>query len=115
MRNLARCLKPTGRLIVIHLAGSDHINAFHASINGPVASDYLPQGSEWNSLLAQAGLRHDRLIDRKEVSFAMGRPIPPWSRRRSGRIKACLSSPGRVEFSSWNSRRQLLVREKVLV
>ena len=69
MRNLARCLKPPGRLIVIHLAGSDHINAFHAGIDGPVAGDHLPQGGEWNPLLAQAGLRRDRLIDREDLFF----------------------------------------------
>jgi len=75
VRNLARSLKADGRLIVIHLAGSEHINTFHASVGGAVGADHLPQGGQWNALLDQAGLRRDRLIDRDDLFFLDARRL----------------------------------------
>ena len=37
LRNLAYALRPTGRMVVVHLAGSAQINAFHAGLGGAVA------------------------------------------------------------------------------
>ncbi len=42
LERLWRLLAPGGALAVGHLMGSDQLNAFHASLGGPVASDYLP-------------------------------------------------------------------------
>lgn len=69
LKNFAKSLKPGGRLIVMHLAGSDHINHFHASIEGAVQGDVLPAGKEWPPLLAQAGLKQTKLIDREDLFF----------------------------------------------
>lgn len=69
LRSFARALKPAGRLIVMHLAGSDHINGFHAGIEGAVRGDRLPVGDEWPALLAAAGLAPVRLIDREDLFF----------------------------------------------
>ena len=55
LRNLARCLKSGGRLVVMHLHSRDEINAFHHGVGGSVAHDsclmivagrhgWLPQG-----------------------------------------------------------------------
>ena len=63
----ARALRPGGRLIVMHAAGSEHINACHANIEGPVHADHLPVGDEWNDLLRPAGLAMDDLIDREDL------------------------------------------------
>ena len=69
LRNFGQTLKPTGRLIVMHLAGSDHINHFHAGLDGPVNGDVLPVGEAWEPLLKAAGLRQDSLVDREDLFF----------------------------------------------
>lgn len=69
LRNFARALKPSGRLIVMHLAGSAHINQFHAGIDGPVKGDLLPVGDQWQPLLGAAGLEQAKLIDGEELFF----------------------------------------------
>ena len=69
LRNFAQALAPGGRLIVMHLAGSDHINHFHAGIDGPVQRDLLPVGDQWQPLLSQAVLKQTRLIDRQDLFF----------------------------------------------
>lgn len=69
LRSFARALKPSGRLIVMHLAGSDHINCFHARVDGPVSGDRLPVGEEWGPLLSQAGLRQAKQIDQADLFF----------------------------------------------
>ncbi len=67
LRNLARAMKPGGRLMVMHLAGSAAINAFHAGVEGAVSVDHLPVGDEWPPLLAAAGLRRVSLIDTDDL------------------------------------------------
>ncbi len=67
LRNLGRSLKPLGRLIVMHLAGSKHINEFHTGVGGAVAGDHLPPGDAWDELLAQAHLKRDEFIDRDDL------------------------------------------------
>ena len=69
LRNFAQALTPAGRLIVMHLAGSAHINHFHAGVDGPVKGDVLPVGAEWKPLLATAGLTQVTLLDREELFF----------------------------------------------
>lgn len=69
LRNFVRALKPGGRLIVMHLAGSSHINEFHANLDGAVGGDVLPVEEEWTPLLAQAGLKQTNLIDREDLFF----------------------------------------------
>ena len=69
LRNFARALKPSGRLIVMHMAGSDHINHFHAGVNGPVKGDLLPAGLQWAPLLSIADLNQTKLIDREDLFF----------------------------------------------
>lgn len=69
LRNFAKALKPHGRLIVMHLAGSDHINHFHANLEGAVCGDMLPVGKEWQPLLKQAGMQQTTLIDREDLFY----------------------------------------------
>ncbi len=67
--NFSRALRPGGRVIVMHLASSARINRFHSGVAGPVRDDRLPAGDDWPVLLAQAGLRCLRQIDRDELFF----------------------------------------------
>jgi len=69
LRNFAQALKPGGRLIVMHLAGSEHINHFHASVAGPVNADVLPTGDQWRSLLSEAGMKQIQLTDRENLFY----------------------------------------------
>ncbi len=69
LRSFARALRPGGRLIVMHLVGSEPLNRFHASMAGPVSVDRLPAGDQWGPLLSQAGLDPTQLIDREDLFF----------------------------------------------
>ncbi len=69
LKNLTQSLKESGRLIVMHLAGSEHINGFHANLDGPVNGDMLPTGNDWIPLLNQAGLERIKLIDQENLFF----------------------------------------------
>jgi ubiquinone/menaquinone biosynthesis C-methylase UbiE len=77
LRHCAAALKSTGRLIVMHLAGSDHINQFHAQLEGAVQDDMLPVGDQWTPLLSQAGLEQVRLIDQEDRFFLEARRASP--------------------------------------
>lgn len=67
LANIARALKPGGRLLVIHVAGSAHINALHTGLGGAVGHDHLPRADAWESLLQAADMRLDNLIDREDL------------------------------------------------
>jgi len=79
LQRLGRALKAGGRLLVMHLAGSTRINDFHAALEGPVRGDRLPQGLEWEPLLAAAGLTCSRLIDEEALFFLQAHKLPPAS------------------------------------
>jgi SAM-dependent methyltransferase len=61
------CLTEGGELLVVHLAGSAPLNAFHARLAGAVAHDRLPPAAEWEPLLRTAGLRAVELEDREDL------------------------------------------------
>jgi ubiquinone/menaquinone biosynthesis C-methylase UbiE len=69
LKNFAHAVKPGGRVLVMHLAGSEHINHFHSSVEGAVQHDMLPIGDQWPPLLTQAGLKQTKLIDREDLFF----------------------------------------------
>lgn len=63
--NLTQALRPAGRLIVLHLAGSAQINAFHDQVGGTVRGDHLPTRGRWDTLLSAAGLAVRQFHDRE--------------------------------------------------
>jgi len=67
LRNLRRAMKDTGRLIIMHCAGSAHINEFHANLTGAVNKDLLPVGDEWDALLSDASLVRQTHIDQRDL------------------------------------------------
>lgn len=69
LQNLAHSLKPGGRLIIMHLAGSSHINGFHANLAWPLNTDLLCTTEQWPALLATAGLKSVKLTDTDELFF----------------------------------------------
>lgn len=52
---MARVLKPGGRLDVLHVDGRDTINHIHAAAGGAVAADLLPPATELAELLERSG------------------------------------------------------------
>ena len=69
LRNLARCLKPGGRLIVMHLRSRADVNAFHQSVGGVIATDLLPDDNQWERWLDMAGLKKQKMIDGPGLFF----------------------------------------------
>ena len=76
LRSLRRAMKDTGRLIIMHCAGSAHINEFHANLTGAVNQDLLPVGDEWETLLDAAGLISQTLIDRDDLFILLAQSDP---------------------------------------
>jgi len=64
---VSRSLRTGGRLIVMHLAGRETINARHTGFGGAVEHDHLPAADQWPALLSEARLNHARLIDREDL------------------------------------------------
>ncbi len=77
LRNMAQALRDAGRLLVMHLAGSAQINAFHTQVGGVVGHDHLPCDGAWEPLLAGAGLAREEFIDREGLFLlaASKRPV----------------------------------------
>jgi ubiquinone/menaquinone biosynthesis C-methylase UbiE len=77
LRGFARALRPGGRLIVMHLRGSEQLNHFHSRLEGPVNVDALPVGEEWSPLLSQAHLASGKFTDREDLFFLEAVAGPP--------------------------------------
>ncbi len=67
LRHLAAALKPAGRLVILHLAGSAQVNAFHREVGGAVGGDHLPAPAEWPVRLESAGLCLVRCTDHPDL------------------------------------------------
>ncbi|HOB98399.1 MAG TPA: class I SAM-dependent methyltransferase [Verrucomicrobiota bacterium] len=67
LRRMARHLKPGGQLLVLHLAGSSQLNAFHQSVGGAVGHDHLPPAARWPALLRPVGLEVREAVDRADL------------------------------------------------
>jgi SAM-dependent methyltransferase len=67
LRQIARHLKPGGKLLMLHLAGSAQLNAFHHTVGGPVGHDHLPPASHWPELLRPVGLQVIEAVDQEDL------------------------------------------------
>jgi ubiquinone/menaquinone biosynthesis C-methylase UbiE len=72
---LASALRPTGRLLVMHMVGREPLNRFHGQLNGPVRGDRLPDADTWEALLNRAGLQLAQWIDRDDLFFLEAIPV----------------------------------------
>ena len=50
-----RALKPSGRLVISHLARREEINTFHSKEGHPIGNDLIPPDEEMRRLLSEAG------------------------------------------------------------
>jgi SAM-dependent methyltransferase len=51
LERMLECLQPNGVLSVGHLMGSENLNTFHSSVNGPLNHDRLPGAKDLAELL----------------------------------------------------------------
>ncbi len=73
LRNLARCLKPRGRLIVLHVHGREEVNAFHGEVGGEIGGDTLPSDNQWRRWLKAAGFDPPDISDAEDGFFLQAR------------------------------------------
>lgn len=67
LRYLGQALRPGGRILILHLLGSQGVNAIHADAGPPVAHDLLPDVSAWPEFGAQTGLTLERAVDEEAL------------------------------------------------
>jgi len=63
LKVFASCLKPDGRLAIVHLIGSAQINDLHRKAGTAVEDDVLPSAQDMERMLGEAGFRVDELRD----------------------------------------------------
>jgi ubiquinone/menaquinone biosynthesis C-methylase UbiE len=63
LRNLAQCLRPQGRLVVMHLHPRHEVNAFHHGVGGIITHDFLPDDRNWETWLNAAGFQKPDITD----------------------------------------------------
>ena len=56
VREMARVLRPGGKLLILHTKDSEGLNAFHASLREPVNHDRLPSVQQLKTLMENSGL-----------------------------------------------------------
>lgn len=77
LRQINRLLKPGGQLLVLHLAGSAHLNAFHRQLAAPVCQDHLPAASDWPALLQPVSLNLVEALDHEGLFLVRAlKPTP---------------------------------------
>jgi SAM-dependent methyltransferase len=76
LRQMSRHLKPGGRVTVLHLAGSDHLNAFHHQVGGAVGHDFLPPAKHWSTMAENAGLRLTLAEDQSDLFLVQAEGLP---------------------------------------
>ncbi len=67
LRHMAEALKPGGQVVILHLAGTAQVNAFHRQVGAAVAGDLLPAPEEWPARLEEAGFRMVRCMDQPDL------------------------------------------------
>lgn len=60
---ISRCLRPGGRLVILHLISSRKINDLHRKAGTAVAQDMLPEAEEIRRILDRVGLTIEQLND----------------------------------------------------
>lgn len=75
LRELERVLRPEGALAVGHLMGSAELNAFHRSLEGPVAGDVLLAAEALGEMLGGLGWAVSEAEEAPDWYFVRGRKL----------------------------------------
>ena len=73
LQEMARVLRPRGRVIIAHLHSVEEMNRFHQEVGGPVARDRLPEPGELELLMRDCGLSDISIENRPGRFLAAGR------------------------------------------
>ncbi|MFP4034549.1 MAG: class I SAM-dependent methyltransferase [Desulfovermiculus sp.] len=60
---IARCLRPGGKLVILHLISSREINDLHRKAGTAVAQDMMPEPEQMRRIMGQAGLTVEQIND----------------------------------------------------
>lgn len=71
LRELARILKPGGKLLIAHSNGREHINKVHQGIGGAVGQDLLPTLGKVVATCVEAGLVMQEAVDNQEYFLVL--------------------------------------------
>ena len=74
LRNMRSLLRVGGQLVILHLVGSERLNAFHSRLSHPVCHDHMPTPDLWPDILASCGLRLTLLAD--EANLFLLKAVP---------------------------------------
>lgn len=55
--NIAKSLKSKGTLVILHFCSREALNTMHARVGGAVEQDFLPDRTQMEELLSQAGFQ----------------------------------------------------------
>lgn len=69
LRNLVSAMKTGGRILVIHLAGSERLNEFHSGLEYPVCDDILPDKDQLIDAFTSLELEIESAIDEDELFY----------------------------------------------
>lgn len=75
LRNIAKCLVPSGNFTALHLAGRDKLNAFHKGLREPICYDLLPTKQEWIELLEKAQLQLSVFEDEESLFLLQAKRV----------------------------------------
>lgn len=73
LKEMARILKPGGRLVVCHPMSREAVNNLHRSLGGVVGNDLLPEHEEMHELCRQAGFWQTAITDVAEMYLLTAR------------------------------------------
>jgi len=73
---MARVLKPGGRVVVCHPASREFINQLHRSLGGVVANDLIPDDATMRAMFAHAGFESIEIENRDDRHVLTARKSP---------------------------------------
>lgn len=72
LEEMARALKPKGKLFISHLASREGINAFHKQGNKIFADDSLPEDENMKKMMKKVGFKKIGIINQPSLYLAYG-------------------------------------------
>ena len=75
IQEIHRILKPGGRVLILHISGSQNLNAFHATLKGVVKNDRLMPADAMAGLMVREGFRVIRAEENEDLYWVEGESL----------------------------------------